>query len=135
MSLPNAYTEVTSTSRFHPSMSNLRSSPRSQSISNCQYFDGLADWVKLMEEFRDLVVQHIPQTSVGEPHNSNIQLTLLRSLVRTISSQKKAKISTNLLAGAVHLAFLKSSVQNKLVLELPDDPLSFTQRLIVPMHS
>lgn len=104
-------------------------------ISNCQYFEGLVDWVKVMEEFRDLVIRHIPQNPVGEPHNSNIQLTLLRSLVRTISSQKKAKISTNLLAAAVHLAFLKSAVQNKLVLELPDDPLSFTQRLILSMPS
>jgi hypothetical protein len=89
----------------------------------------------MMEEFRDLVVRHIPRTSVVRPHNSNIQLTLLRSLVRTVSSQKKAKISTNLLAAAVHLAFLKSSVQNKLVLELPDDPLSFAQRLIASIPS
>jgi len=82
----------------------------------------------VVEEFRDAVVRHTPQTPVGQPKNSNIQLMLLRSLVRTVSSQKMAKISTNLLAAAVHLAFLKSAVQNRLVIDLPDDPLSLAQR-------
>ena len=81
-----------------------------------------------MEEFREVVSQETLQLAVGQPKESNIQLMLLRSLVRTVSSQKKAKISTNLLAAAMHLAFLKSAVQNKLVLELPDDPLSLAQR-------
>lgn len=92
------------------------------------------DWVNVMEEFRDVVVRHTPQTPVQQPNNPNIQLMLLRSLVRTVSSQKKAKISTNLLAAAVHLAFLNSAVQKNLVLELPDDPLSLAQRLIVSHH-
>jgi hypothetical protein len=87
------------------------------------------DWVKVMYEFRDHV-RHTPKTPVGQPKNPNIQLTLLRSLVRTVSTQKKAKISMNLLAAAMHLAFLKSAVQNKLVLELPDDPVSLAQRLV-----
>jgi hypothetical protein len=83
-----------------------------------------------MEDFRDVVIRHTPHTSVDKPKSSNIQLTLLRSLVRTLSSHMMAKISTNLLAASVHLAFLKSAVQNKLVLELPDDPISLAQRLV-----
>jgi len=35
---------------------------------------------------------------------------------------------TNLLAAAMHLAFLKSAVKNKLALELPDDPLALVER-------
>lgn len=85
----------------------------------------------MIEEFREVVSRETLQPAVGQPKDLNIQLMLLRSLVRTVSSQKKAKISTNLLAAAVHLAFLKSAVQNKLVLELPDDPLSLAQRLVV----
>jgi hypothetical protein len=90
----------------------------------------LVDWVKAIEEFQDVVIRHIPQTTVSQPKSPNIQLSLLRSLVQTVSSQKKAKICTNLLAAAVHLTFLKSADQNKLVIELPDDPLSLAQRLI-----
>jgi hypothetical protein len=89
------------------------------------------DWVKVMEDFRDMVIRHTPHTTVEKPKISNIQLTLLRSLVRTVSSHMMAKISTNLLAASVHLAFLKSAVQNKLVIELPDDPISLAQRLVV----
>ena len=84
-----------------------------------------------MKEFRDLVVRDTPQThAVAQPKNSNNQLVLLKSLVQTMSSRKKAKISTNLLTAALHLSFLKTAVQNKLVLELPDDPLSLAQRLV-----
>ena len=36
----------------------------------------------------------------------------------------------NLLAAAMHLAFLKSTVQNKLVVELPDDPLALAQMFV-----
>jgi hypothetical protein len=57
-------------------------------------------------------------------------MALLRSLAQTVSTQKKAKIATNLLATAMHLAFLQSAVQNKLVLELPDDPLALAQRFV-----
>ena len=84
----------------------------------------LRDWVKVMEKFRDLVLQDAPQPRTLSGQHSNIQLALLRSLVQTVSTQKKAKMLTNLLAAAMHLAFLKSAVQNKLALELPDDPLA-----------
>lgn len=88
----------------------------------------------MFEEFREVVSRETLQLAPGQPKDSNIQLMLLRNLVRTVSSQKKAKISTNLLAAAVHLSFLKSAVQNKLVLELPDDPLSLAQRLVASYH-
>jgi hypothetical protein len=132
VSSPNAYTEVTGTNKFHPSMLNFKLSPLVL-FSNCQFFDGLVDWVKVMEEFRAVVIRHTQQTPVTQPINTNIQLTLLRSLVRTVSSQKKGKISTNFLAAGVHLAYLKSAVQNKLALELPDDPLSLAWRLVASM--
>lgn len=103
-------------------------------FSNFQHFEGLADWVKVFEEFREVVFRETLQLAPGQPKDSNIQHMLLRSLVRTVSSQKKAKISTNLLAAALHLSFLKSAVQNKLVLELPDDPLSLAQRLVASHH-
>jgi len=39
----------------------------------------------------------------------------------------------NLLAAAMHLAYLKSAVQNKLVIELPDEPTVLAQRLVAPV--
>lgn len=79
-----------------------------------------------------MVMRHTSKAPVSQPRNSNIQLSLLRSFVGAASSQQKAKISMNLLAAAMHLAYLKSAVQNKLVIELPDDPLALAQRLVAP---
>ena len=86
-----------------------------------------------MQQFWAVVIRHTPKASVSQPKNLNIQLLLLRSFVATVSSQKKMKISMNLLAAAMHLAYLKSAVQNKLVIELPDDPSALAQRLVAPM--
>ena len=86
-----------------------------------------------MQQFWAVVIRHTPKASVSQPKNLNIQLLLLRSFVATVSSQKKMKISMNLLAAAMHLAYLKSAVQNKLVIELPDDPSALAQRLVTPM--
>lgn len=90
----------------------------------------MGDWVKVMENFRDVVLRDAPQPRTLSGQHPNIQLALLRSLVQTVSTQKKAKILTNLLAAAMHLAFLKSAVQNKLALELPDDPLALVHRRV-----
>lgn len=86
----------------------------------------------MMEKFKAMVMRHTSKAPVSQPRNSNIQLSLLRSFVGVASSQQKAKISMNLLAAAMHLAYLKSAVQNKLVIELPDDPLALAQRLVAP---
>jgi len=88
----------------------------------------MGDWVTVMEDFRNIVLKETSKTDIRTPKTTNIQLTLLRNFAQTVSSQKKAKISTNFLAAAMHLAFLKSAVQNKLVVELPDDPLALAQR-------
>lgn len=88
----------------------------------------MKDWVKVMENFREVILRDAPQPLTLSGQHSNIQLALLRSLVQTASTQKKAKIMTNLLAAAMHLAFLKSAVKNKLALELPDDPLALVER-------
>ena len=85
-----------------------------------------------MEQFRAVVMWHTSQAPVSQPRNPNIQLSLLWRFVKTVSSEKKAKISMNLLAAAMHLAYLKFSVQNKLVIELPDDPIILAQRLVAP---
>lgn len=90
------------------------------------------DWIKVLGNFRD-IVQRNPETLVGQPKKST-QLSLLRSLVRTVSNQKKGKIAMNFLAAAMHLEFLKSAAQNKLVLELPDDPHSLAQRFVASCH-
>ena len=86
-----------------------------------------------MQQFQTVVMRGTSKIPVGQPRNSNIQLSLLRSFVGTVSSQKKAKISMNLLAAAMHLAYLKSAVQNKLVIELPDEPTVLAQRLVAPV--
>ena len=85
-----------------------------------------------MQQFRAVVMRHSSKAPISQPKNSNIQLSLLRSFVGIVSSQKKAKVDMNLLAAAMHLAYLKSAVQNKLVIELPDDPLALAQRLVAP---
>jgi hypothetical protein len=85
-----------------------------------------------MQQFRAVVMRHSSKAPISQPKNSNIQLSLLRSFVGTVASQKKAKVDMNLLAAAMHLAYLKSAVQNKLVIELPDDPLALAQRLVAP---
>lgn len=84
--------------------------------------------MKVMVDFKDVVLRDTPQQRTLGGQHSNVPLALLRSFVQTVSRQRKAKISTNLLAAAMHLAFLKSAVQNKLVVELPDDPLALAQR-------
>ena len=85
-----------------------------------------------MEQFWAVVMRHTLQAPVSQPRNPNIQLSLLQRFVETVPSQKKAKISMNLLVAAMHLAYLKSSVQNKLVIELPDNPIILAQRLVAP---
>ena len=90
----------------------------------------MVDWVTVMEQFRKVVVQETSKTAIGQVKKSNIQLMLLRSFSHMVSSERKAKISMNLLAAAMHLAFLKSMVQNKLVVELPDDPLALAQMFV-----
>lgn len=89
------------------------------------------DWVKVLQQYRTAVTRDT-KSPTSQPKQLNIQLSLLRSFVATISFQKKVKISNNLLAAAMHLAFLKSSVQNKAVIELPDKPLALAQRLVSP---
>jgi len=86
--------------------------------------------VKVMVDFKDVVLRDTPQQRTLGGQHSNVPLALLRSFVQTVSRQRKAKISTNLLAAAMHLAFLNSAVQNKLALELPDDPLALVHRLV-----
>ena len=90
----------------------------------------MVDWVTVMEQFRKVIIQETSKTAIGQAKKLNIQLMLLRSFSHTVSSERKAKISTNLLAAAMHLAFLKSTVQNKLVIELPDDPLALVQMFV-----
>ena len=90
----------------------------------------MVDWVTVMEEFWNVVIKETSKTTIVPPKKSNIQLMLLQSFAWTVFSQKKAKISTNLLAAAMHLAFLKSAIQNKLVIKLPDDPLALAQRFV-----
>lgn len=85
--------------------------------------------MKVMEDFRGMVLRDAPRSHPIGQH-SNIQVALLKTLSQTVSRRTKSKILTNLLAAAMHLAFLTSAAQNKLALELPDDPVALIQRLV-----
>jgi hypothetical protein len=60
----------------------------------------------------------------------SVQLTLIRCVLRSLSTQKKAKIGMNFLAAAMHLSFLKSAVQNTLNVDLPDNASALLGRFV-----
>jgi hypothetical protein len=92
----------------------------------------MLDWVEAVENFRDVVVKGASKTPAGQTSNAqlNVQLSLLRSLVQTKANQKMAKIATNFLAAAMHLAFLRSAAQEKLSLDFPENASALVDRLV-----
>ena len=94
----------------------------------------MLDWVKLLENFRQVVVQGASRHPVGQTGNVqlNVQLSLLRSFARTTANQQISKIATNFLAAAMHLAFLRSAAQEQLSVDFPDDAVALLDRHIPP---
>jgi hypothetical protein len=97
----------------------------------------MLDWVEAVENFRDVVVKGASKTPVGQTGNAqlDVQLSLLRSLVQTKANQKKAKIATNFLAAAMHLAFLRSAAEEKLSLDFPEDASALVKRFVPSFSS
>lgn len=79
------------------------------------------DWIKLTQEFKNILSRE-GYTPTPIAAGENIQVQLLRCMVRMDATQKRTKISSNFLAAAMHLAFLKRSDKNNLV-DLPDSAL------------
>ena len=79
------------------------------------------DWIKLIQEFKNILSRErfTPMPiAIGE----DIQVQLLRCMVRMDATQKRTKIASNFIVAAMHLAFLKHSDKCNLV-DLPDNAL------------
>lgn len=86
----------------------------------------MGDWVKLIKDFQSSLRREQSAPTATAIDQGDASLTLLRHMFRMDATQKHTKITSNFVAAAMHLVFLKRSDKNLLV-DLPDSPATLLQ--------
>jgi len=80
----------------------------------------MSDWVRLTQDFKNILSREGYAPTPIAVGGGNVQLTLLRCMVRLDATKKRTRIASNFIAAAMHLGFLKRSDSRNLV-DIPDN--------------